>query len=80
MHAAGERLADNIAEHEDAAGYWVSDFGIASKSEPARLPGLYRHAPHYRSQGRHFPGLPAAAVYDATTNVCLLMVVTTRPR
>ena len=55
MHAAGERLADNIAEHEDAAGYRVGDFGIASKSEPVRLPGFPRHAPHYHSQGRHLP-------------------------
>ena len=32
MHAASERLADNIAEHEDAAGYRVGDFGIASRA------------------------------------------------
>ena len=45
MHAAGQRLADNITEQEYAAGYRVSDFGIASKSEPVRLPGLHCHAP-----------------------------------
>jgi hypothetical protein len=62
------RLADNIAEHEDAAGYRVGDFGIASKSEPVRLPGLPCHAPHYHSQGRHLSAAYAAQVYDATTH------------
>ena len=42
-HAAGERLADNIAEHEDAAGYRVGDSDRQrERRSGSLLPG---HAP-----------------------------------
>lgn len=75
MHAAGERLADNIAEHEDAAGYRVGDFGIASKSESVLLPGFHCHAPTITVRADIIGCLRCG--YMALRPTCALLMVVT---